>query len=96
MFREAKHADDSSDLLTAVREAVTGALNEGANPTQLAAILVYVATEMSLQLSDSTARALPVLLEPMAVAARNYIERVHSKDKKINTALLEHPKGWVH
>jgi hypothetical protein len=55
-----------------VREFVTGLLQQGNSPQEVAQSLTYTAVEMSLQLAENKLSVLPILMDSMARAAHAY------------------------
>ena len=64
-----EHLDEADALLDAIRRVVRHCLETGAPAPELASTLVYVATEMSLELAPNPMSVTPVLLGAIAEAA---------------------------
>ena len=55
-----------------VREFVTGLLQQGITPQEVAQSLTYTAVEMSLQLAENKLSVVPILMDSMTRAAHAY------------------------
>jgi hypothetical protein len=80
-----------------VREFVANLLLQGLSPQQISESMTYSAVEMSLQLADNKLCVVPILMESMSQAARDYaIFQATQSNAEIQVDLCEKTKATFH
>ena len=80
-----------------VREFVANLLLQGLSPQQISELMTYSAVEMSLQLADNKLCVVPILMESMSQAARDYaIFQAAQSNAEIQVDLCEKTNATFH